>query len=52
LDRAIAAAETSLTGPMSDQEAHLRSVRVDAELARRGIEHVVPPRPSAPSPGM
>jgi hypothetical protein len=42
LDRAIAAAETSLTGPMSDQEAHLRGVRVDAELARRGIEHIVP----------
>ena len=52
LDRAIAAAETSLTGPMSDAEAHLRNVRVDTELARRNIEHVAPRPLSSPSPDM
>ncbi len=50
LDQAIKAAETSLTGPMTGQEAHLRSTRVDAELARRGIEQAA--RHSSPSPGM
>ena len=50
LDQAIQAAETSLTGPMTGQEAHLRSTRVEAELARRGIEQAA--RPSSPSPGM
>ena len=38
LDRAIVASETSSTGPMSDQEAHLRGIRVDTELARRDIK--------------
>ena len=52
LDRAITAAETSLSGPMSDAEAHLRHVRVDTELARRNIEHVAPRPVSSPSPGM
>jgi len=52
LDRAIVAAETSLTGPMSDVEAHLRNVRVDTELARRNIERAtLRPTPS-PLPGM
>jgi hypothetical protein len=39
LDRAIAASETTLVGSMSDEEVHLRGLRVDAELAA-GIEHV------------
>jgi hypothetical protein len=51
LDCAIAAAETTLTGPVSDREALLRSVRVDAELARRNIERAANPR-SSPSPGV
>jgi hypothetical protein len=50
LDHAIAATETTLTGPVSDQEAHLRRVRVDAELARRNIERAAPR--SSPSPGV
>ena len=50
LDQAIQAAETSLTRPMTGQEAHLRSTRVDAELARRGIEQAA--RHCSPSPGM
>jgi hypothetical protein len=52
LDRAITATESTLTGPVSDQEAHLRRVRVDAELARRNIERAAAPRSSPPSPGM
>jgi hypothetical protein len=52
LDRAITATESTLTGPVSDQEAHLRSVRVDAELARRNIERAAAPRSSPPSPGV
>jgi TrwC relaxase/AAA domain len=51
LDHAIAAIETTLTGPVSDQEAHLRRVRVDAELARRNIEGAAIPQ-SSPSPGV
>ena len=50
LDRAIVATETSLVGPMSDQEAHLRGIRIDTELARREIEKAAT-RPS-PSPGI
>jgi hypothetical protein len=50
LDRSIAAAETTLTG-MTDREAHLRSVRVDAELSRREIDHAAAHRPVSPSPG-
>jgi hypothetical protein len=50
LDRAIAATESTLTGAVSDQEAHLRRVRVDAELARRNIERVAVPRPRSSSP--
>ena len=50
LDQAIQAAETSLTGPMTGQEAHLRGTRADAELARREIEQAA--RHSSPSPGM
>jgi hypothetical protein len=52
LDRAIAASETTLAGPMSDEEAHLRGLRVDAELARRQIESAAHPRSPSPSPGM
>ncbi len=52
LDRAITASESSLTGPMSDQEAHLRGLRVDTELARREIDRVAPRASSSPSPGM
>lgn len=52
LDRAIAAAETSLTAPMSDQEAHLRALRVDTEQARRQIEKVAPRRSPSPSAGL
>ncbi len=48
LDRAIVATETNLTGSMSDQEAHLRGIRIDTELARREIEKAAT-RPS-PSP--
>ena len=50
LDRAIAASEKTLVGSVSDEEVHLRGLRVDAELAA-GIEHVAT-RSSAPSPGM
>jgi hypothetical protein len=50
LDHAIAATETTLTGPVSGRESHLRRVRVDAELARRNIERAAPR--SSPSPGM
>ena len=50
LDRAIQAAETSLTGPMMSQEAHLRSTRVDAEPVRRRIEQAA--RHCSASPGM
>jgi hypothetical protein len=52
LDRAIAATETTLTGPVFEQETHLRSLRMDAELARRNIERAAAPRSSSPSPGM
>jgi hypothetical protein len=52
LDRAIAAAETSLTGPSSDCEAHLRALRVDAELARREMDRVAARQSSQPSPGL
>ncbi|WP_254066587.1 MobF family relaxase [Acidisoma sp. S159] len=52
LDGAIAAAETTLTGPLPDREAHLRSLRIDAELSRRGMDHVAARRSSSPSPGM
>ena len=38
LDVAIAGAETTFKGPMSEAEAHLRALRVDAELSRRAIE--------------
>ncbi|NPD69177.1 hypothetical protein HN018_13925 [Lichenicola cladoniae] len=41
LDCAIVASKTSLTGPMSDQEAHLRGLRIDTELTRREIEQAV-----------
>jgi hypothetical protein len=50
LDRSIAAAETSLTGPMSGGEAHLRNIRIDAELSRRDPDRVALRRTSAPSP--
>jgi hypothetical protein len=50
-DRAIAATETTLTGPVSEQEAHLRSVRVDAEMARRNIGRAATPRSASPMPG-
>ncbi len=49
LDRAIVTAETSLTGPMSDQEAHLRSIRIDAELGRRQLDDAASRPPSSPS---
>jgi hypothetical protein len=52
LDRSIAAAETSLTGPLSDREAHLRSLRIDAELSRREMDRVATPRSSSPSPSV
>ena len=52
LDHAIAAAETTLTGPLSDREGHLRSLRIDAELSRREMDHVATRRSSSPSPGM
>ena len=38
LDAAIAGAERSFTGPMTDAEAHLRGLRVDTELSRRALE--------------
>ena len=50
LDRSIAATETTLTGPMSDREAHLRGIRVDTELARREIDRIAPRRSASPSP--
>jgi hypothetical protein len=52
LDRAIAAAETTLTGPVSEQEAHLRSVRIDAELSRREMDRLAARQPPQPSPGL
>jgi hypothetical protein len=52
LDRAIVAAETTLAGPLSDREAHLRSLRIDAELSRREMDHVAARRSSSPSPEM
>ena len=52
LDHAIAAAETTLTGPLSDREGHLRSLRIDAELSRREMDHVATRRSSSPSPEM
>lgn len=52
LDQAIKASETSLTGPMSDKEAHLRSIRVETELSRREIERAATPRRSSASPGI
>jgi hypothetical protein len=52
LDHAIAAAETTLTGPLSDREGHLRSLRIDAELSRREMDHVATRRSSSPSPGI
>ena len=52
LDRAIQAAETSFTGPMTGQEAHLRSVRVETELGRRDINRAANRPDSSPSPGM
>ena len=48
----IAAAETILTGPLSDREGHLRSLRIDAELSRREMDHVATRRSSSPSPEM
>jgi hypothetical protein len=51
LDRAIVAAETSLTGPLSEREAHLRSIRSDAELSRREMDRVAAQRSGSPSPG-
>jgi hypothetical protein len=50
LNRATATADTTLTGLFSDQEAHLRGVRVDPELARRNIERAAVPRAWSPSP--
>ena len=41
LDVAIVGAETTLTGPMTDAERHLRELRVDAELSRRGLDQAV-----------
>jgi hypothetical protein len=52
LDRAIAASEATLTGPMSDREAHLRALRAETELERRQMDHVSRHQPSSPSPGM
>ena len=52
LDRSIAAAETSLTGPMSDREAHLRNIRIDAELSRRELDRVALRRSASPSPNV
>ena len=52
LDRAIAAAETSFTGPISEQEGHLRSVRVDTEIARRELDRAAIRPSRSPSPGM
>jgi hypothetical protein len=51
LDHAIVAAETMLTGPMSEREAHLRDLRADAEIARREMARPVPRRSSSPSVG-
>jgi hypothetical protein len=52
LDRAIVAAETTLTGPLSDQEAHLRSIRMDVELSRREMDRTASRRSASPSPSM
>ena len=38
LDVAIAGAKTTLTAPMTEAEAHLRGLRVDAELSRRALD--------------
>ena len=51
LDRAIAASETGLVAPMSEQQAHLREMRVDTELARREIDGAAARRFSSPSMG-
>ena len=50
LDSAIAGAETTFTGPMSDAEAHLRGLRVDTELSRRALEEASQKSRVAPSP--
>ena len=52
LDRAIVAAEAGLAAEASAREAHLRGMRVEAELARRQIKRAAVRRPSSPSPGM
>ena len=52
LDRAIAASETTLTGPISDREAHLRALRAETELGRRQIDRASRHLSSSPSPGM
>jgi hypothetical protein len=51
LDRSIASAETSLMGPASDREVHLRNIRIDAELARRELDRVAQQRRAEPAPG-
>ena len=38
LDVAIAGAETTFAGPMTEAERHLRGLRVDAELSRRALD--------------
>ena len=50
LDAAIAGAETTFTGPMSDAETHLRGLRVDTELSRRALEEASQKNRVAPSP--
>jgi hypothetical protein len=50
LDRTIATIDSTLTGPLSDQEAQLRGVRVDAELELRNIERAAVPSPWSSSP--
>ena len=50
LDAAIAGAETTFTGPMSDAEAHLRGLRVDTELSRRALEEASQKTRVNPSP--
>jgi hypothetical protein len=52
LDRSIAAAETTLSAPLSDREAHLRSLRIDAELSRREMDNIAARRSSSPSPSI
>ena len=50
LDSAIAGAETTFTGPMSDAEAHLRGLRVDTELSRRALDEAAQKTRVTPSP--